>query len=110
MILFGLAEVVTGFTHNFFGITTSAEALFTYSGVALGAFYAIAGAVILTMRRWAAVLAIILLIADVVGRITLTVTGLYPTDSFKNTFAIIDGTVIAAFFTIYIGLKMRSFR
>lgn len=110
MILFGLAEVVTGFTHNFFGINTSSAALFTYSGALIGAMYSIAGAVILTMKRRAAILAIILLIADVLGRVALTITGLYPTDSFKNTSAIIIGTLIAALFAIYIGMRIKSFK
>ena len=110
MVIFGLAEVVTGFTHNFFGISTSSAALFTYSGATLGICYAIAGAVILTMKRWAAILAIPLLSVDILGRIALSITGLYPMDSFKNSFAIIAGTLLAVFFAIYIGLKLNSFR
>ena len=31
MILFGLAEIVTGFTHNFFGVSTTLGALSAYS-------------------------------------------------------------------------------
>ncbi len=110
MILFGLAEVVTGFTHNFFGITTSSVAIFTYSSAAIGVFYAVAGLLILTMKKWAAALAIVLLVADIIGRVALVLTGLYPTDSLKNTFSIIAGTVIVALFAIYIGWKWRSFR
>lgn len=109
MILFGLAEVATGFTHQFFGISTSTAALFTVSGALIGAIYALAGAVILTMKRWAAILAILLLSADVLGRVALVITGLYPTDSFKNTFAISAGTLIAAFFAVYIALRLKSF-
>lgn len=110
MVIFGLAEVVTGFTHNFLGIGTSSTALFTFTGVLIGAVYAIAGAVILTMKKWAAILAVLLLIADILGRVTLTITGLFPTDSFKNTFAIVAGTLIAAFFAVYIGVRMKLFR
>ncbi len=110
MILFGLAEVVTGFTHNFFGISTAQVDLFTYSAAAIGAFYAAAGALILTMKKWAAAAAIALLGADILGRIALVATGLYPTDSFKQTFAIIAGTAIAAIFALYIWLKWKAFR
>jgi len=110
MILFGLAEVVTGFTHHFFDIYTQETTIFTYSGAAIGAFYVAAGILILTMRKWAAALAIALLAADVVGRIALVATGLYPTDSFEQTFAIITGTAIAAIFAIYIGWKWSTFR
>ena len=110
MILFGLAEVVTGFTHNFFGITTSQVTIFTYSAAAIGAFYVVAGLLILTMRKWAAALAIMLLGADIIGRVALVVVGLYPIDSLKNTLGIIAGTVIAVIFAIYIGWKWKSFR
>jgi putative Mn2+ efflux pump MntP len=36
-------------------------------------------------------------------------TGLYPTNSFKQIVAIGLGTVIAAVFAIYIGSKQKSF-
>lgn len=108
-IIAGLAEVVTGFTHNFFGITTSSLTIFTYSSAAIGMCYVAAGLLILTMRRWAAALAIVLLAADIVGRVALVVTGLYPTDSPKNTFSIIAGTLIAVLFAIFIGWRWKSF-
>jgi hypothetical protein len=110
MILFGLAEMVTGFTHNFFGVTTSRATIFTYSAAAIGAFYFVSGLLILTMKKWAVVIALVLLGADVVGRVALAVTGLYPTDSFKQTFAIIAGTTIVVIFATYIGLKWSSYK
>lgn len=110
MILFGLAEVVTGFTHDFFGITTASVSLFTYASALIGVVYAGAGFLILTMKQWAAALAIVLLSADIVGRVALVVAGLYPTDSLKNTLSIIAGTAIVALFAVYIGVKWKSFR
>ncbi len=110
MILFGLAEVVTGFTHDFFGITTSSVTLSTYASAVIGVLYAAAGFLILTMKRRAAVLAIALLCADIAGRVALVVTGIYRTDSPKNTLSIIAGTIIAALFAVYFGLRWRSFR
>jgi hypothetical protein len=109
-IIAGLAEVVTGFTHNFFGITTSSITVFTYSATVIGLFYLAAGLLILTMRRWAAALALVLLGADIIGRLILIVTGLYPTDSLKNTFSVIAGTVLVALVALYIGWKWKSFR
>jgi len=109
-ILAGLAEVVTGFTHNFFGITTSSLTIFTYSAAVIGIFYAASGLLILTMRKWAAALAIVLLGADIVGRVALVLVGLYPTDSLKNTLSIIAGTIIVAIVALYIGWKWKSFR
>lgn len=110
MILFGLAEVVTGFTHNFFGITTSHVTLFSYSAAAIGAFYVVAGVLILTMKQWAAALAIVLLGADIVGRVALVVTGLYPLSSLEQVVGIVIGTAVAVIFAIYIGAKWRLFR
>jgi hypothetical protein len=109
-ILAGLAEVVTGFTHNFFGITTSSVTIFTSSSAVIGIFYAASGFLILTMRRWAAALAIVLLGADIVGRVALVLVGLYPTDSLKNTLSIIAGTMIVAIVALYTGWKWKSFR
>ena len=110
MILFGLAEVVTGFTHNFFGITTSGVTIFTYLAAAIGAFYVGAGLLILTMRKWAAALAIVLLGADIIGRVALVVVGLYPTGCLENTLSMIAGTSIAVIFAFYIGWKWKTFR
>ena len=109
-ILAGLAEVVTGFTHDFFGITTASVVIFTYSSAAIGIFYAASGFLILTMKKWAAALAMILLGADIVGRIVLVLVGLYPTDSLKNTLSIIAGTIIVALVALYIGWRWKIFR
>ena len=110
MILFGLAEVGTGFTHNFIGqVSTSAASLSTILGVALGLFYFFGGLLLLSMRRWAAITAIILLCGDVIGRIGMVVAGLYPVDSFKQTFAMVVGSLIAVFFAVYIVVRLKAF-
>ena len=109
MILFGLAEVITGFRHEFFGLTTAQVLISTILGAALGLFYFVGGLLILTHKRWAAITAIALLCGDVFGRIAMVVTGLYPLSSFMQTFAILVGTAIAAFFAVYIGLNLKHF-
>jgi len=109
MIVFGLAEAVTGFTHKFFGISTSAATIFTCAAVAIGAFYVASGLLILTMKKWAAATAVILLIADVAGRIVLAATGLYPLSSFEQLFALATGTTIAIVFAIYIAAKWKLY-
>jgi len=106
LVLFGLAEVATAFRHNFFGISTSGVSLFTYSAAAIGLFYVAAGLLVLTMRKRAATFAIVLLIADIVGRIALVATGLYPLNSTEQIFAMVVGTALAA----YIGWKRKSLR
>jgi len=107
MILFGLAEVATGFTHNFFGVRTSEVGLSTEAGVALGALYVASGWLTLAGRRWAIALAIGLLGVNVLGRITMASTGLYPVDSGVQAVAILVGTAIAAFFAAYVAWKWR---
>jgi hypothetical protein len=109
MLIFGLAEVVTGFRHDFFGLTTAQVNISTYLGVALGLFYFIGGLLILTKKKWAAITAIVLLCGDVIGRIAMVAAGLYLLNSFRQTFAIVVGTAIAAFFAVYIGLKLKHF-
>ncbi len=110
MLLAGLAEVATGFRHEFFGITTSSLNVFTIASAAIGLFYAAAGLLIWTMKKWAAALALVLLTADILGRLALVASGLYPLDSARNTFAIIAGTAIAALIAIYVAWKWKSFR
>jgi hypothetical protein len=109
MILFGLAEVVTSFRHEFFGLTTSQVTISTIIGATIGTFYFASGLLVLTKKRKLAILAIVLLIADAVGRIAMVLTGLYPVGFGLQTFAIITGTSIVVFFAIYIGLKLKYF-
>ncbi len=110
MIVFGLAEIVTGLTHSFFGIVTAQGDLTTYAGILLGAFYFISGLLVLSRKKWAAGLAIALLCADILGRVAMVLMGLYPVNSFRQTFAILAGTTIAAVFALYIGLKWKTFK
>jgi hypothetical protein len=110
MIIFGLAEVVTGFTHRFFGISTSTATIFTYAAAAIGGFYVASGLLILTMKKWAAFLAIAFLVADVAGRIALADARLYPLSSFEQIFALVAGTVIAIVFAIYIAAKWKLYK
>ncbi len=109
MIVFGLAEVATGFTHEFFGPTTALGAVSAYGGASIGALYAAAGLLVLIPRKWAAALAIGCLAADVVGRVAMVLTGLYPVDSMLQIFAMATGTAIVIAFAIYIASKWATF-
>ena len=110
MIIFGFAEIATGFTHNFLGLlSTASAAASTFGGVGIGALYAIGGIFLLTTKKWSAVITEICLILVVLGRISLVVFGYYPLNSFLQTFSIIVGTAIAIFFAIYIGAKWKYF-
>jgi hypothetical protein len=110
MIFCGLAEVVTSFTHNFFGLTTSPSTTSTCAGATIGSCYFIGGLLLLSGRKWAASLAIVLLIADVLGRMVMVLTGLYPVNSALQIVGIIVGTSLAAFFAVYAGLQWNTFR
>jgi len=109
MIIFGIAEVHTGFSHKFFGITTQLTAASTYAGVALGIVYALAGGFCLLGKRWSLWAAILSLTVVVTGRIALVVLGYFPIDTAEQIFSIIAGTAIAALFTLYIWWRQQSF-
>jgi cytochrome bd-type quinol oxidase subunit 2 len=110
MIVFGLAELTTSFTHRFFGLSTAQVVTATYLGAAIGTLYPAAGFLVLSMKRRAAAVAVVFLVADIVGRIGMAVTSLYPVDSDKQIAAIILGTSIVAIFAVYIGSKWSTFR
>ena len=77
-MLAGLAEVVTGLSHKFFGITTSSVPLSTVAGVGIGLSYLASGVLLLTMKKWAASISLVLLSVDIAGRILLAVTAYIP--------------------------------
>ncbi len=109
MLLFGLAEVVTGVTGNFLDVLSATRTLtYTLASTSIGSFYSIAGLLILTMRKWGAALAIVFLVADIAGRFTMVLTGLFPFDGI-NAESIVAGTVIAAIFTFYIAWSWKKF-
>ena len=109
MIMFGIAEVYTGFSHNFFGIITQPTAASTYAGAALGLLYAVAGGLCIVRKRWTLWAAIISLIVVVIGRVAMVVLGYFPTTTDKQTFSIVAGTAIAALFALYIWLQRKRF-
>ena len=111
MIVFGLAEIATGFTHNFLGLlSTNSVAVSTFWGMGIGALYAIGGLFLLAMKRWAAIVAEACLIFVIIGRINFVSFGYYPLNSFLQSFSIIVGTALAIFFAIYIGAKWKYFK
>jgi hypothetical protein len=110
MILFGVAEVFTGlFLGHSIGVSTANNTVFALEGPAIGALYVIGGFLLLTGKKWAAGLTELCLVADVVGRVHLALTGVYPFVGIAAV-AVVIGTAIAIFFAIYIGLKWRFFR
>lgn len=109
MIIFGLAEIVTGFIHSFLGLVTSQGNTSTYIGVTLGACYFVGGLLLLTKRKWAAVVVIVLLVIDIIGRIGMIIMGLYPVNTLFQITGITIGTSIAIFFAFYVGQNFKYF-
>ena len=109
MIVFGLAEIITSFTHNFFGLQTAEGMVSTYVGAGIGALYAAAGLVVLTMKRRARIVAVGLLLVIVAGRLCMIALGLYPLNTLRQIAAMILGTTIAAGFAIFIAYRGLSF-
>jgi hypothetical protein len=110
MILFGVAEVLTGvFLGHRIGVSEANSTAFAYETPAIGALYAIGGTLLLTGKKWAAGLALFCLVADVAGRVHLVVTGIYPFIGFAAV-AVVIGTAIAIGFGIYIAAKWSLFR
>jgi hypothetical protein len=108
MVLFGAAEIVTAFNHNFFGVATAPGSISTLAGASIGVAYSLAGLLVLTRRKNAVALALVCLALVVAGRIAVVTTGLFPLGSVKQVFAIVAGTAIAIGFAIYIGRRWRS--
>jgi uncharacterized membrane protein len=109
MIIFGIAEVVAGFGHTFFGVHPAPIATATYLGAGMGALHFLAGLLILTARQAAATLALCLLAGVILGHVAMVVTDLYPTDSISQPFAIVLRTSIACAFFVVVALKWGTF-
>ena len=110
MIIFGLAEVITGFRHEFFGLVTSEENFTTIVGVILGLSYFFAGITLLIYKRWSLNITIVLLLIDISGRLLMMITGMYPMDSVFQASGIIIGTLIATSFLVIVVLKRRKLK
>jgi hypothetical protein len=108
MMVFGAAEVRTGFRHEFLGLRGADSPRFTTIGVALGLCYLAAGALVLVYRRRALFAASAILAVDVVGRIGLVLGGEFPVGNARQVLGIAAGTAIAAFFGVVVGLRARS--
>jgi uncharacterized membrane protein (UPF0136 family) len=109
-ILFGLAEVATNFTQQFFSITTSAASISIITGVIIGACYIASGILVITFKRWGIETAVVLLCVDIAGRVILVVSGYYPLNSSENIIGIVGGTAIAGLIAIYLTWKLKTLK
>jgi hypothetical protein len=107
MIVFGVAEVVTGTRHEFFGLVTATDSAATILGVLLGSCYIAGGILVLVFTRRTLFAAAILLAIDIIGRLAMILAGLYPMTTVEQTVGIVGGTLIAAIFLLLILLRVR---
>jgi hypothetical protein len=110
MVVLGLAEMTTGVTRNFFGIAAGRSPAAKAAALTLGALYALAGVLLLPMKRGPAAVALALLVAIVAGRVAMVATGLFPIHSLRQVVAIAAGTSIVALFALYIAWRWPEFR
>jgi Na+-translocating ferredoxin:NAD+ oxidoreductase RnfD subunit len=101
-ILSGLNEIWVGITGNWMGILAKSLEP-SLATVVVGAFYCLAGiSLLLTGKKWGAVLSLIFTGAEVLGRFFLVMTGVAPSRG-PDLAKIIVGAVIAVCVMIYIG-------
>ena len=109
MVVFGLAEIVTGFTGNFVNLLTlTPNIISTYSAVIIGTIYAIGGLFLITMKKQNAKYALDCLYVVIAGRVLVVLTGLYPLNSVLQVLGIIVGTGLAVIFALYVRASLKS--
>jgi hypothetical protein len=106
-ILCGINEVVVGLTGNFLGILAKNLAP-SVATVVVGVFYSLAGVSLLTMKKWGAVLGIVFLSAEILGRLYLVVDGIAPSQG-RDAFKILTGGLIALALVVYVGFQWTEF-
>ena len=109
MIIFGIAEIITGFRHEFFGLVTEKDTITTIVGMGLGGCYLFSGIFLLCFKKWALFCSFIFLVIDVVGRLIMVIAQMFPTDTARQIVGITGGTVIAFVFAIIVFFKYRKF-
>jgi uncharacterized membrane protein len=100
-IVAGLAEIMVGFTGNYLGIlSTSIRPAF--STAIVGAFYSLGGlSLLLTRKKLGAVLSIIFIGAEILGRVYLVMTGVAPSNGTDAVKIVIGAAIALALILLY---------
>ena len=107
-IIAGLGEIMVGLTGNYLGILSTSMAPAFSTGI-VGAFYSLGGVSLLTTRKkWGAVLSIIFIGTEILGRVYLVMTGMAPSSGTDAAKIVVGGTIALALI-FYIGSKWKSF-
>lgn len=104
----GLGEMVVGYTGNYLGILEHSISPSLATAV-VGLFYSLGGVFLLvTKKKWGAILAIVSLACEILGRIYLVTTGVAPAQG-ADALKIVIGGLIAVALIAYIIAKRKSF-
>ena len=108
-VIAGLGEIVVGFTGNYLGILSHSLTPSFATGL-VGSFYSLGGlCLLITRKKWGAVLGILFIAAEIFGRVYLVMTGIAPAAG-ADAIKILIGAVIALALIIYIVSKWRYFQ
>ena len=106
-VIAGLGEVVVGFTGNTFGIL-SKDLKPNAATAIVGAFYCLGGLSLLTMKKWGAVLGIVFISAEILGRVYLVSFGIGPSRG-EDVVKIVIGGAIALGVVLYACSQWNKF-
>jgi hypothetical protein len=106
-IIAGLGEVVVGFTGNYLGIL-SKDIKPTLATAIIGAFYSLGGLSFLTRKKWGAVLGILFIGAEILGRIYLVMVGIAPSKG-GDALKVVVGGAIALAVILYVWSQWKHF-
>jgi len=62
----------------------------------------------LGFKRWTLFLSFALLVIDVIGRLLMVITRMFPTNTIMQIFGIVGGTIIAFVFVIIVFIKNKN--
>ena len=106
-IIAGLGEIVVGFRGNYLAIL-SKDIRPSLSTALVGAFYSLGGLCLLTTKKWGAVLGILFISAELLGRIYLVVAGIAPSKG-EDALKIVVGGAIALAVILYVWSQRKTF-
>jgi len=103
----GLSEVWVGITGNWMGLL-SKPLKPSFRTALIGVFYVAAGISLLPKRRGGALLGIVFILLEVLGRVHLVRTGIYPSRGPDAAKSVVGG-VIAMLVVVYLATQSRKF-
>jgi hypothetical protein len=106
-IISGVNEIVVGITGNFLGILSKPLKPSLATAI-VGAFYSLGGLSLLTRKRWGAVLGILFIGAEILGRLYLVEVGIVPSKG-GDALKVVVGGVIALAVILYIWSQWKHF-